>query len=257
MQKKSDNERVRAKNISLATEKVKDFFDTRCQKKLPYLYNYTNYQDKQPELALERDRAEKELILPLFSVTSKMKILDIGCGVGRWGDAFAEILEEGGRYVGVDYSEGLLQLAKDHAKDRDNCEFYLARFQEVAKVLPQQYRGRIFERILVNGVLMYINDDEIALCLSNVKSLLYDGGVLYLKESVSYDKRLTLNQIYSEELMHEYSAIYRSIAEYEAFFQQCFSAQEGWCITAHGEVWKNTLENRKETTAYFWILKRR
>ncbi len=256
MQKNSAKERVREKRIVLDTEKVKEFFDTRCQKKLPYLYNYTNYQDKRPELALERDRAEKERVLPLLSATGKMQILDIGCGVGRWGDAFFEILKEG-HYVGVDYSEGLLQLAKDHAKDRANYEFYCARFQEVAQLLPQQYRGRVFDRILVNGVLMYINDDEIGLCLSNIKRLLSYGGVVYLKESVSYDKRLTLNQIYSEELTHEYSAIYRSIAEYEQLFQVYLPIKEGWHITACGEVWENTLENRKETTAYFWILEYR
>jgi len=111
--------------------------------------------------------------------------------------------------------------------------------------------------ILVNGVLMYVNDDDLRACLNNVKQLLSDGGLLYIKESVSYGKRLTLDQIYSEELAHDYSAIYRSIAEYETLWDEYFPAGEGWEIVEHGEVWENALGNRRETTAYFWLVRRR
>lgn len=255
-EKKSEGGRIRERKVSLDTEKVKAFFDARCQKELPYLYNYTNYQDKQPELALERDRAEKARIEPLLRAGSEALILDIGCGVGRWGDAFAARLAGKGRYIGVDYSEGLLQIAKGHAKERGNCEFYCASFQNLCDALPQKYQGRVFDLILVNGVLMYVNDDDLAICLANVKRLLADGGEVYIKESVSWGERLTLDRIYSEELAHDYSAIYRGIAEYEALWCEHFPAREGWGIAAHGEVWENALGNRRETTAYFWLVER-
>lgn len=257
MQEKSAGERIREKKVSLDTAKVKAFFDARCQKDLPYLYNYTNYQDNHPALALERDRAEKARIAPLLAAASDALILDIGCGVGRWGDEFAVHLAGNGRYVGVDYSEGLLQLAKEHAKERENCEFYCASFQELSAALPQKYRGKVFDRILVNGVLMYVNDEDLPLCISHVKDLLSRGGILYVKESVSYGKRLTLNQMYSEELSHDYSAIYRGIDEYEALWREFFPAQDGWKIIEHGEVWENALGNRRETTAYFWLVQRK
>lgn len=256
-EKKSAGERIRDKKISLDADKVKEFFDARCQKELPYLYNYTNYQDNNPELALERDRTEKSRIAPMLKVEREDLILDIGCGVGRWGDEFAVHLAGRGRYVGVDYSEGILQLAKEHAEGRENCEFYCASFQELCCALPQKYRQRVFDLILVNGVLMYVNDDDLRACLNNVKQLLSDGGLLYIKESVSYGKRLTLDQIYSEELTHDYSAIYRSIAEYETLWGEYFPAGEGWEIVEHGEVWENALGNRRETTAYFWLVRRR
>ncbi|WP_314620303.1 class I SAM-dependent methyltransferase [uncultured Selenomonas sp.] len=255
-EKKSAGERVRGKKISLDTDKVKEFFDARRKKELPYLYNYTNYQDNRPELALERDRAEKARIAPLLDVDKEALILDIGCGVGRWGDEFAAHLVGKGRYIGVDYSEGILQLAKEHAEKRRNFEFYCACFQEICRALPLKYQGRIFDRILVNGVLMYINDDDLRACLESVKQLLADGGVVYIKESVSCGARLTLNQIYSEELTHDYSAIYRGIGEYEALWKEHFPADEGWKIASHGEVWDSALSSRRETTSYFWLVQR-
>ena len=94
--------RVRAKSIDIDSGETKKFFDSRTKMKFPYLYNYTNYQDKHPELVLQRDSHEKRKILPILGITKGKRVLDIGCGVGRWADS---VLSNGGIYLGVDYSE--------------------------------------------------------------------------------------------------------------------------------------------------------
>jgi SAM-dependent methyltransferase len=75
-------------------------------------------------LAFYRERAEEfsrtrehpwpgwERLLPLLPA-EPLRVLDIGCGNGRFG-RFLETRRPGGRYVGVDASEPLLEKARDH-----------------------------------------------------------------------------------------------------------------------------------------------
>ena len=39
------------------------------------------------------------------------------------------------------------------------------------------------------------------------------GGRIYLREPVAVEQRLTLDRFFSKELEHEYSAVYRTVAE--------------------------------------------
>ena len=76
--------RIKNEKIRIDDAQVKAFFDSRVKKRLPYMINYTNYQDQHPELAVQRDVYEKSIIMPLLSLTDNSRVLDIGCGVGRW-----------------------------------------------------------------------------------------------------------------------------------------------------------------------------
>lgn len=62
---------------------------------------------------MKRDRFEKERILPLLSLRPGIRVLDIGCGVARWAEALLPFVSENGVYVGVDFSEEILSLAKE------------------------------------------------------------------------------------------------------------------------------------------------
>lgn len=240
--------RTWGKHVTLDMGTVKEFFDARVKKKLPYLYNYTNYSDNNPELVLQRNHAEKERLCPLLNIGKNTRVLDIGCGVGRWGET---VLSCGGIYTGVDYCQSLLELAEENLKGVSELGRYnlvYASFQD----LPAKLSSR-FDIILCNGVMMYINDDDISLCLHNVDTLLDENGIFCIKESVSYKDRLTLDNIYSEELTSNYSAIYRSIDEYESLWRKCL---HGYEVIDKGDIWEQNLKNRAETGPYFWVMKK-
>ncbi len=229
-------------------EAVKKFFEQRVRKDLPYRYNYVNYQDDNPELVIERDRVEKNLIVPQLEIRTGMKILDIGCGVGRWGDYFQNV---NCTYIGVDYSDNLLEIARKHFETKENISFVCAPFQNVNEIFRAQGITCKFDIILVNGVFVYINDDDIERCMENLINCKNIEGKIYIKESVSRKERLTLQKIYSKELGCEYSAIYRSIDEYNAMIRKYLPD----CIVRNsGEIWPANMAQRKETTAYYWIL---
>lgn len=250
-----NEERIKANKIAIDEVGVKSFFDKRVQKKLPYLLNYTNYQDKHPELALERDVYERDRVMPFLNLKNNSRVLDIGCGVGRWGNHVLETISPKGKYVGVDYSGNILHLAREHFKANENFAFYESSFQDVMQNLPDNDIQDKFDIILVNGVMVYINDTDIAECMQNLRELIRSGGRLYIKESVGLQERLTLNKIYSEELESQYSAIYRSVKEYDEILEASFPT-EMYDMVYRDVMWQGDLKNRKETTAYFWIIEK-
>ncbi len=91
--------------------------------------------------------------------------------------------------------------------------------------------------------------------MKHVDENLDSGGILYLKEPVGINERFTLNDFYSEELSSGYSAIYRSLSEYTNLLTDTFFSK-GYTHIACSPTWPEDLENRKETTNYYWILKK-
>lgn len=251
----NNEQRIKTNKFAIDEDDVKSFFDKRVKKNLPYLINYTNYQDKHPEIALERDKYEKTRIMPFLNLQSESRVMDIGCGVGRWGNHMLKILSNQGMYVGADYSGNILNLAKNQFRDNKNFYFFESSFQDLLLNLPKNLKHNKFDAILINGVMMYINDTDLAQCMSNLKELIAVGGRICIKESVGLKDRLTLNKIYSEELESKYSAIYRGVEEYNTLFRNSFSSEK-YNIIYQDVMWQGDLANRKETTAYFWIMEK-
>lgn len=247
------SERIINQVILIDEEATKYFFESRTQKDLPHRYNYVIYQDSNPDLALKRDMYEKKKIGPYLNIKEESMVLDIGCGVGRWGDEIVPQLSVG-KYVGIDFSEDFLYIAKEHFNQSGKCAFYKGSFQEVESILKDN-GYTTFDTVLINGVLMYINDNSIKACLKAVDNLTHKGSIIYIKESVGYNTRFTLNNFYSEELNSRYSAIYRSINEYNHLFEDIY-LQNSYKIIKSEATWTHEQENRKETLSWYWIIEK-
>lgn len=246
--------RISGKTVDINEIQTKDFFRNRTKKELPHRYNYVIYQDSNPELAIERDKYEKEKMISYLKLKRDSLVLDVGCGVGRWGDEIVKYLIDG-KYVGIDFSEELLKVAKENLKEFESCCFLQGSFQEIQNVLDENNLNEQFDTILINGVLMYINDSDIEKCLESVDGLLKTKGRIYIKESVGVEQRFTLRDFYSEELSSTYNAIYRSLKEYHQLFERKF-IDKGYKVISDGETWTQEQKNRTETLSYYWILEK-
>ena len=237
--------------VQINNQRIQQFFCKRNKKDLPHRYNYVNYQDDKPEVALERDKIEKTKIRRFIHFGESDYVLDIGCGVGRWGDAIIPELKSG-KYVGVDYTQDFIEIAKSHFTSK-NSKFICAPFQSLKSSLEKEQESRNYDAILINGVLMYINDEDIDCCLEQVDHLLKKCGFLYIKESVGVKERLTLVDFYSSELEANYNVIYRSIYEYTEILSKYF-IKKGYSIISCGPTWSNEMNYDEETSNYYWIL---
>lgn len=249
----SSNGRIAGQSINIDDDTTLNFFKTRIKKSLPHRYNYVIYQDSNPELALQRDLYEKEKIAPYLKISEHSMVLDLGCGVGRWGDEIVPKLTAG-KYIGIDYNEDFLKIAKENFSYSKRCAFYRGSFQESENIL-RDHGYSAFDTILINGVLMYINDIDIRACLESLDYFMRQGSRIYIKESVGTNTRFTLSNFYSLELGSQYNAIYRSLTEYNNLFQEVYTSK-GYRIIASDATWKHELENRKETLSWYWIIER-
>lgn len=120
-------------------------------------------------------------------------VLDIGCGPGH----YSITLARGGasRVVGIDFAEGMLQIAKEHARKvgvGDQCKFMVADFHEY----PQE---EIFDYVIAMGFMDYMPDAEKVvrkvLSLTRRKAFFSfpsAGGILAWQRKLRYQKRCDL-----------------------------------------------------------------
>ena len=238
--------------VDLNYSSVRKFFEERGENDaLENKYNYVLFQDQEPELAVRRDREEKAKIGTLLSLDVPVRVLDIGCGIGRWGEY---LLERGAYYVGIDGSAKMIEHAEANLGDYPAKKLLTGVFQDLPIILEKAGETVPFDLILVNGVFMYLNDVDFQRALKVVKEVGGKGSTFYIKESMSIEQRLTLNNFFSDGLKQYYSAIYRSVKEYRDSFQKAFVPE--YILVQEGALFDEELRNHKETIDYYFIWKR-
>lgn len=240
--------RVRARKVSLAGAKgrIEAFFAGRAEKRderNPYVS--VIYQDRNPELAERRDREEKALILPKLALTPGSRVLDVGCGLGRWADALQGKVA---RYVGVDFSPEMIALARER-HDAGWAEFRVLGAQDVSAATLGV--AGAFDRAIIAGVFIYMDDEDVVRCLKGLRELLAPGGLVYVREPMAVDERLTLNGVWSEELQQTYYAIYRTRAELGALIEEGLGAPPPEFVPLFADA---GLNNRAETRQFYCII---
>lgn len=241
-----------AQEIRINKESVTDFFNKRAEKISTLgAMQAVIYQDKHPDLARNRDLAEKKTLLPLLRLDGKQRVLDIGCGTGRWA---GDLLPLSTWYHGIDTCEGLVF----HAQQKFSAMCH-ARFSTIdADCFSLEALGEAqpFDRVLCAGVLMYLNDDEVQHSLECMASVLAPRGLILLREPFGIEKRLTVHEHYSNDMEQNYNAIYRTRPELEALFHKVMPEPK-YRIIASGDVYhESELNNRRDTKQQWLIVER-
>lgn len=208
------------------------------------------YQDDNPDLAVARDKHEKQVVLPQLHLNPTHHLLDVGCGVGRWALTVAPLVQS---YLGTDFSDGLLARAREALGQCSDVEFLRLAAQDVETLAGR--RGP-FHRVILAGILAYLNDDDAKRCLRGVaKVCSKTDAIVYLREPMGITSRLTLDKFWSDQLNSEYSAIYRSREEYQALLEETLCA-EGFHIDQFTALYPQDLQNRVETCQCIVLLNR-
>jgi 2-polyprenyl-3-methyl-5-hydroxy-6-metoxy-1,4-benzoquinol methylase len=244
--------RVAGEKIPLNKDEVANFFEQRARKfDAATPLTAILYQDKHPEIAELRDAMERERVLPLLELTGAERVLDVGCGIGRWGAAIADRVSV---YHGIDASPSLIELARSYCR-RDNVAFHAAGVDDLTDAWLAEHGP--FDRVICSGILIYLDDRQVASLLGALSRHLTPGAVIYVREPMGMNGRLTLSGHWSEELQTHYSAIYRSPGEIAAALGEAFSspAHEIGAIELLFE--QSDLNNRAETRQHFCIVRKK
>jgi len=142
-------------------------------------------------------------LLNLVPLNENMRILELGCGGGRWIERFSPFVKEA---VGVDFSANAIQCARKRAEAKGirNATYVLA------SITDYEPKG-FFDLVYYSAVLLYLDDMEVINNITRYARYLSPHGFFLVRDSVA-------NQTHSLDHVG-YSAIYRSIDQWEMFFQ--------------------------------------
>lgn len=252
MSENTEQSRIKNMIADINYEQTLQFFNKRVRKyKADNPYSVTMYQDNNPALVSERNKAEVSKLLPFLKISPNSKILDLACGIGRWSDAIHTDVDE---YCGIDFSEELIKIArKRHPDGKRN--FYVGAVNNLQSVLAENKRGK-YNTILLIGILMYINDKDFISTLNQVAEVSEEHCIICIREPVGINERLTLKNFFSSELEDTYNAIYRTRDELMTVFEKTLLIN-GFRISHEGFMFsEDALNNRKETAQYYYIFER-
>lgn len=233
--------RVYTDKIEIDNNSTKEFWENRAN-------NINNLQtvllgsDKTGIEQNTRNEHEKLIVESVIKQIQNPRILDIGCGIGRWAE---NLINQFDSYTGVDFSEGFINFASEKFANYSNIKFY----NNSILNLDKEILNSKFNFIICTGVLMYINDSNIFDILKAFRRVTPE--YVYIQESISLmDARLTLNKFESKDLQTNYNAIYRTKQEYEEYFKT-----NKFDIIKTDLLLDNKSGAREETNAQYWILK--
>lgn len=209
------------------------------------------YQDKHADLAEQRDAAEKALLLPKMQVSAEDRIVDVGCGTGRWAQA---LLPLGAYYHGCDLSPGLIEIAREQYKSFDNARFSTLSGSGVT--LEALSETDPFNRILVVGIFLYMNDDDAARSMHAISALAAPKCRFILREPIALENRLTIKEHYSDDMDQTYNATYRTQDQLFELIDASFG-KAGFSLEDSGDVYADAnLNNRAETRQRWFVFER-
>ena len=239
-----NNTRVYGKKTDIDEKNVISFWTKRA--KVESINSVLLGTDLQKEFNILRNQKELDLLKSILP-KKKFNILDVGCGMVRWAkNLFPEYVNT---YTGIDLTEDFIKRCKKDFKDNSLLSFY----QMSATDIDTSKLRNDYDLVLVTGVCMYINDDLLNNVLLALEKVISKDALIYIQESVSTsDTRLTLKEFYSESLESNYSAIYRTIPEYESVF-----AKYKYLRNIHTKDYLLSKElgwKRTETNAYYWLM---
>ncbi len=240
--------RVLGEKLELSEDKVLAFFEGRgARYSVDHPLTAVLYQDQNPQIAEERDRYEKSLVLPKLALDGRQRILDVGCGIGRWADA---VLPQVAAYQGVDFSPSLVAIARDRWKYEPRARFNVL---SADRLSAQALGGRRFDRIIVAGLMLYLNDGQVARCLRGLMDVADENCLLYMREPLGVTERLTLDAHPSDDLQQEYSAIYRGLGEMQAALDDALVAG-GFRPVPFEPLYPDGMLNNRVETRQYWLL---
>jgi SAM-dependent methyltransferase len=138
---------------------------------------------------VEAHRYEKEWHIPAaagFADTEKLRVLEIGCGLGTDGAQFAKA---GADYTGVDLTEAAIELARRRFE-----LFQLPGTFQVADAEQLDFPDNSFDVVYSHGVLHHTPDTAVA--IKEVHRVLKPGGravvMLYHRDSYNYRVNISM-----------------------------------------------------------------
>lgn len=131
-----------------------------------------------------RDRAERVAVRALIPhIDPTWRVLDIGCGPGRWTVPFAAA---GAHVTALDFSPAMLEHARrrcEEAAVAERVEFQRGRLED----LDADTLNGPFDLVLAMGIIQYIPSEQLGNIAQRLARCIKPGGYLLHRETLAPD----------------------------------------------------------------------
>ena len=79
-----EKHRIYGANISIHTENVQSFYDKRASLIEQKGWGAVSLGDEDPSIASRMYDYDRDILLPKIGINEKCRVLELGCGMGRW-----------------------------------------------------------------------------------------------------------------------------------------------------------------------------
>lgn len=245
-----DENRIYGQKSLIDTKQVQNFYDKRATTSASEDISAVLLGNQDPKFLSRRNTYDKEYIFPMLEIGPETRVLDIGCGIGRWAGF---ILPNCQFYCGVDFSSEMVRVATQVCQ-RCGGNFALHCMSALETVSQNaDFYGGQFDVAIASGVLMYINDSDVMKIFQRIPRLMAKHCTIYSAEPVGLKERLTLNEFPSEALQTSYSAIYRTVEEYMELYTPLF--ENGFSVMKQ-EFRPKMGDHHSDTGRHHFILRR-
>lgn len=152
---------------------------------------------------------EKKIISNFFDLSSKKKILDIGCGPGEFAKLFNNL-----DYHGIDISDIYIKYASKNNKGN---------FQ-VMDATDLKFPNNSFDYILIMAILHHLDDRAMNKVLSEAKRVLRPGGKLLIMEDANVVELENLFVKFFQKF--DYGDFIRTPKEYQEAISKVFTISQ-------------------------------
>jgi len=156
------------------------------------------------EAGKSRIKGEREIVDAFVKeIPPTVAALDLGSGMGYWTDYFAKRFN---KVISVESSTSLYKGLLRNVQSLSNVK---AIHTNVLKYKPDEKFGVVF----LGGLLMYLNEPDVAHLLRNISTWLIPGGIIICRES-TVRHGTVIHQ-------NDYQVVYRSTENYRRTFSAC------------------------------------
>ena len=106
-----------------------------------------------------------------YEIPEGARILELGCGTGSMWIGKDEVVRKCGKLILSDFSEGMIETAKEKLSSYDKIEYQVIDIQDIP------YEDDSFDIVIANMMLYHVPDLQKG--LSEVRRVLKEGGAFY------------------------------------------------------------------------------
>ena len=183
-----------------------NFWDNQSLNKKTFIHSISNlsYDKKFSE---EKSITEKDIITKLLSSKNKNfnSCIEIGAGTCQWTYILSKISNS---LLATDTSKGMLELGQKYLSDnypKIDIKFYIGDICEEIQPINTPY-----DLVFISGLILYLNQIQFSKLLKFINANTSKDAILILREPIGINKEYVLDNVYSDELKTNYSAVYRT-----------------------------------------------